>query len=189
MKAAARSIESPPRELRDAARVAATSRRHWDCFFEGLRAVLPLDRICALVQVDAYTGLVARVAQVGDLEPMLGGAGVYLDRERSKAFEVLAAGQPALIGDEEWTRHADLQFFWPTLRSNIKILGSLGGWPTVLNIWSRLAHQYGAEDVVALAPVAAQLSRSPVQLERPPIGLALRQLRALQERRAALLQR
>jgi hypothetical protein len=177
------------RILSPLARTAALSPAHWARFFEALREVVPVDRICALMQLDAYTGFVARVAQAPELEPVLGGAGFYADREGSKAFEVIASGEPALVSDDEWSRYPDLSFFWPTVKSNIKFPVSFGGWPAVWNVWSRAPQRYIQDDVELLRPLAAELSRSPFRFEPYPIGLALRQLRQLQERRAALLGR
>jgi hypothetical protein len=187
MNAVVRTPETLAPELRALARTAALSLAHWTRFFEALREVVPVDRICALLQLDPYTGFVARVAQVEELEPVLGGAGFYADREGSKAFEVIARGEAALVREEEWSRYPDLSFFWPTVRSNIKFPVSFGGWPAVWNVWSRTPQQYGDEDVLLLSPLAAELSLSPFRFEPYPVGLALRQLRQLQERRAALL--
>jgi hypothetical protein len=126
---------------------------------------------------------------VPELERMLGGAGFYADREGSKAFAVIAAGEPAVIADEEWSRYPDLSFFWPTVNSNLKFPVSLGGWPAVWNLWSRTQGQYTPRDLELFRPVTAELSRSPFRFEAYPIGLALRQFRELQERRAALARR
>ncbi|MBI4247286.1 MAG: hypothetical protein HY728_03225 [Candidatus Rokubacteria bacterium] len=174
-------------DLVEAARVAALTPAHWTRFFEQLGQVMPVDRICALLQLDRYTGFVVRVAQGPELEPMLGGAGFYADREGSKAFEVIAAGRPAVVRDGEWARYPDLSFFWPTLKSNIKLPVAFGGWPAIWNVWSRQPQQYTDADVERLRPLAAELSRSAFRFEPYPVGLALRQLRELQDRRAKLL--
>jgi len=167
------------------AQTAPLSPAHWSRFFAGLRQEIPVDRICALLQADRYTGIVVRVAQEPELEAALGGEGFYADREHSKAFAVIAEGQPALVRPEEWTRYPDLQFFWPTLRSNLKFPVSLGGWAAVWNVWSRKPEQYTEADLERLRPLAAEVSRSPFRFEAPPVGLAIRQMLALQRERQA----
>ena len=183
MKLAVRSTDEHSQRLLSMARSAALSPAHWARFFAALQEIIPVDRICALLQLDPYTGFVARVAQVPELEPVLGGAGLYADREGSKAFEAIASGEPALVREAEWPRYPDLAFFWPKLKANIKFPVSFGGWPAVWNVWSRTPDQYGGDEVALLSPLAAELSHSPFRLELPPVGLALRQLRELQKRR------
>jgi hypothetical protein len=174
--------------LSQLARVAATSQPHWQRLFEALRASIPaVDRICAALQVDRYTAYLPRVAQVPELDPLLGREGLFADRETSRVFEVLAEGEPYLVTEQDWNRHPDLAFYKVAVRSNLKFPVSLGGYPTVLNLWSRRPDAFDAGHIEALAPVAAELSRSPFRFDPVPVGLALRGLKELLETRARAL--
>ncbi len=161
------------------ARYAAASADHWDGFFQALRAELPVDRICAALQLDRYTAYLPLVAQKTDLEPFLGGAGLYADRERSRTFDVIAEGRPYLAAPQDWKVHPDLAFYAVAVRSNMKFPVSLGGYPTVLNLWSRQDDAFSPDDLTRLEPIAAELSRSPFQLAPEPVGLAMRNVKAL----------
>ena len=167
------------------ARVAATSETHWTRLFDALRETLPaVDRICAALQEDAYTAYLTRVAQTADLDPILGRDGLYADRETSRTFGVIAEGAPYLVRDEDWAAYPDLAVYGVVMRSNIKIPVSLGGYPTVWNIWSRQPGAFTARHAEAFAGLGAELSRSPY-LHRPiPIGLSLRRIKELGESRA-----
>ena len=173
--------------LSRAARFAAASPDHWTRFFEALRTDLPVDRICAALQLDRYTAYLPRVAQIPELDPLLGGEGLYADRETSRTFGVIAEGRPYLVTGEDWQAHPDLAFYGVAVRSNLKFPVSLGGYPAVLNLWSRQANAFTMAHRDALEPVAAEVSRSPFRLERTPVGLALRQAAALMKARESAL--
>ncbi|MEM8838345.1 MAG: hypothetical protein AAGE89_09650, partial [Pseudomonadota bacterium] len=119
------------------ARTALTSDAHYQRFFEALRTELPVDRLCAAVQLDPYTAYLPRVAQVDDLEPLLGNTGIYADREGSRTFQVIEEGVPYLVTEQDWTDHADLAFYAVAVSANMKFPVSFGGSPTVLNFWSK----------------------------------------------------
>ena len=174
-------------DLGRATRTAAVSDRHWAAFLRALQAGRPaIDRICAAVQLDAYTAYLPLVAQVDALEPYLGGAGLYADRERSCTFDVIAEGRPSLATEADWSEQPDLAFYAVAVRSNLKFPVSLGGHPTVLNLWSRERGAFDEEDLRALEPVAAELSRSAFRLDPAPVGLALRSTKALMASRERL---
>lgn len=160
------------------ARTAATSDAHWQRLFDALRDRLPaLDRICAALQIDAFTAYLTRVAQDAELDPILGREGLFADREQSRTFEVIADGVPYRVTDDDWPRHPDLAFYGVVMRSNLKLPVSFGGHPTVWNLWSRSRGAFGAEDAGMLIELAAELSRSPFVLRPLPVGLALRRPR------------
>ena len=161
------------------ARHAAASADHWNGFFQALRAELPVDRICAALQLDRYTAYLPLVAQDPELEPSLGGPGLYADRERSRTFDVIADGRPYLAAPSDWEAHPDLAFYAVAVRSNMKFPVSLGGHPTVLNLWSRQEDAFSPDDLSELEPVAAELSRSPFRLALAPVGLAMRKAKDL----------
>ncbi|MEM8818963.1 MAG: hypothetical protein AAGE90_05480 [Pseudomonadota bacterium] len=165
------------------ARTAATSETHWTRFFEALKSTVDVDRICVAVRLDAYTAYLPRVAQVDGFVPFVGAAGLYADRERSCTFDVIDGGLPFLAKDTDWVNHPDLAFYSVVAKSNMKFPISMGGAPAVLNIWSATAGAYSADDIDSLAPVAAEISRSPFQMELAPVGLALRKAKALMESR------
>jgi len=169
------------------ARAAATTNAHWARFFSALRAELPVDRICAALQLDAYTAYLPRVAQIDDFAPLVGGAGLYADREESCTFEVIGAGAPYLVKPEDWSTHADLAFYAPVAKSNMKFPIALGGAPAVLNLWSARPDAFDAADLARLSPIAAEISRSPFRADPAPVGLTLRAAKALPEARARLL--
>jgi hypothetical protein len=101
-----------------AASVAGESATDRARLFEELQQMVRVDRACAVLQLDRYTGLVARVAQAWGLDPLLGGAGITLTGTGSKAFEVIASGEPALVREEEWLRYPDLRSLWPVGRGS-----------------------------------------------------------------------
>lgn len=169
------------------ARTAATSHQHWQRFFDALRALLPIDRICAAMQVDRYTAYLPRVAQIQELDPFLGREGLFADREVSRTFEVLAEGRPYLVKDSDWESYPDLAFYGVAVRSNMKFPVSLAGYPTIWNVWSRTKRAFTESHLEELAEVAAELSRSPFRYEPLPIGLALRRAREVNESRARAL--
>lgn len=170
------------------ARTAATGEAHWQHFFGLLRDRLPaLDRICAALQIDAYTAYLPRVAQAAELDPLFGRDGLFADREQSKTFEVIAEGVPYLVRDEDWDRHPDLAFYGIVMRSNLKVPVSLGGHPTVWNLWSRGRNAFGDDDIATLVDLGGELSRSPFILRPLPVGLALRRAAHLMETRARAL--
>lgn len=175
------------RELTALARTAATSLEHWQRLFDALRGFLPADRICAALQVDAYTAYLPLVAQVPELDPLLGRDGLFGDREQSRTFQVIAEGRPYLVKDADWQAHGDLAFYSVAVKSNMKFPVSLGGHPTIWNVWSRTRHAFTAQHLEQLADVAAELSRSPFRYEPVPIGLALRRAKQLADSRASLL--
>lgn len=161
------------------ARYAAASADHWNGFFRELRAELPVDRICAALQLDRYTAYLPLVAQVADLESHLGGPGLYADRERSRTFDVIAEGRPYLATAGDWEAHPDLAFYAVVVRSNMKFPVSLGGHPTVLNLWSREENAFSQDDLARLEPIGAEVSRSPFRLTLDPVGLAMRKAKDL----------
>lgn len=166
------------------ARTAATSDAHWGRLFDALRAVWKVDRICAAMKLDAYTAYLPRVAQIDAFEPYVGGAGLYADREVSCTFNVIDEGLPYLATAEDWRAHPDLAFYSAVAKSNIKFPIALGGAPAVLNVWSETEDAFDAATVDTLAPVAAEISRSPFTPDLAPVGLALRQAKALMASRA-----
>lgn len=167
------------------ARTAATTTAHWQRFFDALREGLPrLDRICAAVQIDPYTAYLPLVAQPPELDPILGRDGLFADREHSRTFEVIAAGLPHQVGDDEWQHHPDLAFYGVVMRANLKLPVALGGYPTVWNLWSRSPGAFGETDMDPLIALAGELSRSPFILQPLPVGLALRRSKTLTETRA-----
>lgn len=165
--------------LSQTARYAAKSDAHWTAFFEALHAELPVDRICAALQLDEYTAYLPRVAQVPELEPLLGSTGLYADRERSRTFDVISEGTPFIATTKDWEDHPDLAFYSVAVKANLKFPVSFGGHATVLNLWSRTEGAFTPEHLKALEPVAAELSRSPFVLELEPVGLSLRKVAAL----------
>ena len=169
------------------ARTAATSDRHWTRFFNALRETTPVDRICAALQLDDYTAYLPRVAQTEPFEAMVGGAGLYADREVSCTFEAIERGLPYLVAAADWRAHPDLAFYSAVAKSNMKFPISLGGAPAVLNVWSAQPDAYTEADLAALDPVAAEISRSPFVLDLAPVGLALRQAKDLMQSRERLL--
>lgn len=165
------------------ARMAATSDRHWNRLFEALRAEAPVDRICAAVKLDAYTAYLPRVAQIDAFAPLVGETGLYADREVSCTFDVIENGTPHLAAGGDWKTHPDLAFYAIVVKSNMKFPIALGGAPAVLNVWSAQADAFTPADLDALTPVAAELSRSPFQLELAPVGLSLRRVKDVVEAR------
>ncbi|MEM6491769.1 MAG: hypothetical protein AAF684_07725 [Pseudomonadota bacterium] len=161
------------------ARMAATTDKHWATFFEALRVNHKVDRICAALQLDAYTAYLPRVAQIDGFEPIVGATGLYADREDSCTFEVIDRGLPYLVEPGDWSAHPDLAFYAPVAKSNMKFPIALGGAPAVLNLWSASAYAFTNTDLDRLAPVAAEVSRSPFRLDLAPVGLALRKTKAL----------
>lgn len=165
------------------ARTAAASDAHWTRFFDALNADIKVDRICAALRLDDYTAYLSRVAQIDSFEPFVGGTGLYADREVSCTFDVIDGGMPYLAADADWTTHPDLTFYSVVAKSNMKIPISLGGAPAVLNVWSSTQGAYNEDLLEQLAPIAAEISRSPFQLKLEPVGLALRKAKALMESR------
>jgi hypothetical protein len=142
---------------------------------------MPLDRICLLLRLDASIGIVTRLEQAAGVAAAFTAETLYEDRPDSKAFEVIAAGEPVVVGPEEWLRYPDLRSVCPTLRSNIKLPLSLGGWPGVWSLWSAEPNCYTRADLDTLRPLAAAMSRSPFQFDPAPVRLAIRQMRVLQQ--------
>lgn len=174
------------KNLERSAKYAASSPDRWQAFFERLREDLPVDRICAALRLDQYTAYLPLVAQIQDLEPYLGGAGLYADREHSRTLDVIAEGQPFLAQPGDWKSFPDLAFYSLAVNSNVKFPISLGGHPTVLNLWSRTENAFSENDVARLEPVADALSQSPFQLQLEPVGLALRKAKDLMASREGL---
>ncbi|MBW4706362.1 hypothetical protein KX928_01020 [Roseobacter sp. YSTF-M11] len=166
-------------KLVESARYAASSAALWANFLDRLREDLPVDRICAALRVDQYTAYLPRVAQIKELEPLLGGAGLYADREVSRTFDVIASGRPYLAAANDWFDYPDLAFYAVAVRSNIKLPVSFGGYPTVLNLWSREENAFTQDHLAQLAPIATAVSQSPFQLQLDPVGLALRRTKDL----------
>jgi hypothetical protein len=176
------------KDIASLARTAATTEAHWHRLFEALRQVVPsVDRICAALQVDSYTAYLARVAQPAELDAILGRDGLFADRERSRTFDVIAEGAPYLVRDEDWTNYSDLAAYSVVMRSNIKILVSFGGYPTVWNIWSRMPAAFDTEHLRQLSELAVSLSQSPYVHRPIPVGLSLRRLKELAESRTRAL--
>ncbi len=169
------------------ARTAAASPDHWRRFFEGLREAAQVDRICAALQVDPYTAYLPRVAQIPELDPYLGRDGLFADREVSRTFEVIAEGVPYLVKDDDWEKHPDLAFYGVVIKSNMKFPVSLGGYPTVWNVWSRTPNAFTEDHLQQFSEIAAEISRSPFLFEPIPIGLALRRAKELMEARMKAL--
>jgi len=165
------------------ARTAATSDAHWTRFYNALKVQYPVDRICAALRLDDYTAYLPRVAQTDAFVPFVGGTGLYADREVSCTFDVIENGLPYLVTASDWTAHPDLAFYSVVAKSNMKFPISLGGAPAVLNVWSATANAFDESHLAELGPVAAEISRSPFQLELDPVGLALRKAKALIESR------
>lgn len=172
-----------PKNLFKLAQTAPLSSAHWNRFFLALRQEMPVDRICALLRMDRYTGVVVRVAQRDDLEVALGGESLFEDRDNSRVFKVIGDGEAIIVRPDEWSRFPDLQFFWPTLQSNLKFPLSLGGWPAVWNVWSILPNQYTQADVDRLQPLAAEMSGAAFRFEAGPVRLAIRQMLAFRQHR------
>ena len=161
------------------ARTAATSDTHWTRFFEGLRTDYKIDRICAALRLDQFTAYLPRVAQVEAFEPFVGGTGLYADREVSLTFRVIEEGLPYLATAEDWKEQPDLVFYSMVAKSNLKVPISLGGAPAVLNFWSEAEDAFSPADVEALSDLAAEVSRSPFQLDLAPVGLSLRKVQEI----------
>ena len=175
-------------KLAPLARTAATSASHWRRFFEALREAYPsVDRVCAALQVDPYTAYLTRVAQTADLDPILGGDGLFADREQSRTFEVIAEGAPYLVRDADWSAYSDLAGYAVVMKANMKFPVSFGGHPTVWNVWSRTAGAFTSAQLDDFAELAAELSRSPYVFAPIPVGLSLRRARDLAESRARAL--
>lgn len=174
-------------ELVPLARTALTGERHWQALFEVLRRHLPVDRLCAAMQLDRYTAYLPRVAQVPELDPILGRDGLYGDREESKAFAVIEAGLPTLVAEHEWELYPDLQLYGVVMKENLKFPVSFGGHPAVVNLWSRTKGGLTAAHLEALADIMAEISRSPFRFEPVPVGLATRRAKELTESRARTL--
>lgn len=83
---------------------------------------MPVDRICAALQVDLYTAYLPLVAHVPELDPSLGRDGLFADREQSRTFQVIAEGRPYLVKDADWQAHADLAFYGMAVKWNMKEL-------------------------------------------------------------------
>lgn len=165
--------------LKFLARTAATSDAHWTRFFEALREEYKIDRICAAVKLDDYTAYLPRVAQVDAFEPFVGATGLYADREVSLTFRVIEDGLPYLAISSDWAEQPDLVFYSMVAKSNVKVPISLNGAPAVLNFWSASEDAFSEADVEALSELAAEVSRSPFQLELAPVGLSLRKVQEI----------
>lgn len=171
------------RNLVALARMAPTSAAPWADLFAALREEIAVDRICLLLRLDRSTGVVIRLAQTPGMAAALAGESLYEDRPDSKAFAIIAAGEPALVGPEEWFRYPDLRAIWPTLRSNMKLPIRLGAWPAVWSVWSAEPDRYTAADLDRLRPIAAAMRRAPFQFDPGPVRLAIRQMLALEGHR------